>query len=239
MDSLAPNTVQRLARKFLSGLVAAALLLPSGCRPETAETTAAAPGPEAAVARLPFYHDASFTPYWYEVGKKPPDTLHTVAPFRFTDQHGQAVTNATLAGRIYLANFFFTECPGICPRMGDNLRQVLRRFANRPEVVVVSHSVMPERDKVPVLRAYAQDHGIDSLRWHLVTGTRAAIYGVARQQYFAEQRPEATADTGRFLHTEHILLVDGTGHLRGLYNGTLALDALRMEEDIALLLKEQ
>jgi protein SCO1/2 len=151
------------------------------------------------------------------------------------------VTNATLAGRIYLANFFFTACPGICPRMNEHLRQVLAHFAGHPDVLAVSHSVLPARDSVPALRAYAQAHHIDSRRWHLVTGPKAAIYAAAQQQYFADQPPlgSSPANLARFLHTEHILLVDRTGHLRGLYNGTLAVDVGRMEEDITLLLQEQ
>jgi protein SCO1/2 len=191
------------------------------------------------MTRLPYYHEATFTPHWYAAEQAPPDTLHVVGPFRFTDQNGRAVTNATLAGRIYLANFFFTECPGICPRMGGHLQQVLRHFAQRPDVQVVSHSVLPARDQVPVLHAYAQRQGIDGRRWHLVTGPKAAIYSMARRQYFADQPLNPATDTSRFVHTEHILLVDRTGHLRGLYNGTLALDVIRMQDDVALLLKEQ
>lgn len=137
---------------------AAALLL-AGCEPAAPATTAVSAAPtrpaEAVVTRLPYYHEATFTPHWYAAGQAPPDTLHVVGPFHFTDQNGRAVTNATLAGRIYLANFFFTECPGICPRMGGHLQQVLRHFAQRPDVQVVSHSVLPARDQVPVLHAYA------------------------------------------------------------------------------------
>ncbi|SDY61542.1 SCO family protein [Hymenobacter psychrophilus] len=231
----------RTCRRLLP--LAAALLL-AACRPDAPPTVQtpialAAAAPAAAVTRLPFYHEATFTPHWYPTGQAPPDSLHVVGPFRFTDQSGQAVTNTTLAGHVYLANFFFTECPGICPRMNDNLAQVLRRFANEPDLRAVSYSVMPERDQVPVLRAYAESRGIDGRRWHLLTGPKAAIYQLARTQYFADQSLNAAADTSRFLHTEHILLVDRTGHLRGLYNGTLALDVDRMSEDVALLLKEE
>ncbi|MBO2011326.1 SCO family protein [Hymenobacter negativus] len=226
-------------RHFLSCL--AGVLLLATCRPDapaTSEAPAAPAKQQDIVTRLPFYHDATFTPLWYPAGQLPADTVHVVGPFRFTDQNGQAVTNATLAGHVYLANFFFTECPGICPRMNDNLERVLHHFATEPDLRAVSYSVMPERDQVPVLRAYAESRHIDGRRWQLLTGSKAAIYQLARNQYFADQSLNPAADTGRFLHTEHILLVDRTGHLRGLYNGTLALDAERMKEDVALLLKE-
>ncbi|RSK42191.1 SCO family protein [Hymenobacter perfusus] len=220
----------------------AGLLLLAGCRSDAPSASAAPSAParqEEAVMRLPFYHDATFTPHWYAPGQPPADTLHVVGPFRFTDQRGQTVTNATLAGHVYLANFFFTECPGICPRMNDNLAQVLRHFAPESGLRIVSYSVMPEHDQESVLRAYAGSRRIDGTRWHLLTGRKTAIYQLARAQYFADQSLTPAADTSRFLHTEHVVLVDRNGHLRGLYNGTLLLDAERMQEDIALLLKEK
>jgi len=227
--------------RLLGGLVGVVLL--ADCRRDARPASAPeAPGAsirqEEPVTRLPFYHDATFTPHWYPIGQPPADTLHVVGPFRFTDQSGQTVTNTTLAGHVYLANFFFTECPGICPRMNDNLAQVLRHFAPESDLRIVSYSVMPERDRQSVLRSYAKSRHIDGQRWHLLTGPKAAIYHLARTRYFADQRLMPATDTSRFLHTEHVLLVDRTGHLRGLYNGTLALDAERMKEDVALLLKE-
>ncbi|GAA4501321.1 hypothetical protein GCM10023172_22970 [Hymenobacter ginsengisoli] len=113
------------------------------CQPATPLGSAApAAPPGRAVTRLPYYHEAGFAPHWYPTSQAPPDTLHTVGHFRFTDQQGRAVTNATLAGRIYLANFFFTECPGICPRMNE---QVLAHFAGHPDVQAISHSVLREQ----------------------------------------------------------------------------------------------
>jgi protein SCO1/2 len=163
--------------------------------------------------------------------------LHTIAPFKFIDQQGDTVTNKTFESKIYVANFFFTICPGICPKMTNNLQQVANAFKNKP-ILFISHSVTPDIDSVAQLKKYAQDHQINNLQWHLVTGNKQEIYSLARQSYFVEQEIGFDYTTQQFLHTEHFILVDQQGHLRGIYKGTLQLEVNRLIEDINLLLKE-
>lgn len=190
-------------------------------------------------ARLPYYHTPDFSPIWVDEQPVTIDTLHTVAPFSFTDQNGHTVTNQTLSGKIYAANFFFTTCPSICPKMTNNLQAVTDSFAKNSSVVLVSFSVNPETDTVAQLKEYAQNKHINSAQWHLLTGNRTQLYQLARQSYFAEEEPGYNKDSTEFLHTEHCVLVDKKGHLRGIYNATLKLEINRLIEDITILLKEE
>jgi protein SCO1/2 len=189
-------------------------------------------------ATLPYYHTASFTPLWKDETKFAIDTLHVIAPFRFTDQDGKPVTNKTYQGKIYVANFFFTICPGICPKMTANLEKVTEKFKNTKDVLFISHSVTPDIDSVRQLKKYATDHNISSEQWHLVTGNNEEIYSLARQSYFAEEEIGIKLSSNEFLHTEHFILVDKQGHIRGIYKGTLELETERLIEDIEVLNRE-
>lgn len=189
--------------------------------------------------RLPYYHTAAFSPLWPGERKFLEDTLHRIAPFQFIDQEGNAVTNKTLDGKIYVANFFFTACPSICPKMTNHLAKVQETFSSDENVMLISHSVMPWADSVRQLQEFGKFHQIRYPQWRLVTGKQSEIYSLARQSYFAEEVAGYTRDSTNFVHTEHCLLVDKHGHLRGLYNGTLSLEIDRMIEDIRILLKEK
>jgi len=186
---------------------------------------------------LPYYNSPDFTPLWL-TDKKQVDSLHTVSPFNVIDQEGIQVTNKTFGGKIYVANFFFTSCPGLCPKMTKNLKILADTFKNDPRLNLISFSVTPEIDSVPKLKAYANRYGIRSAQWHFVTGSKAEIYKLARKSYFAEKEPGFNRDSTEFLHTEHFVLVDKNGHLRGIYNGTVRLEVDRLAEDIRELLKE-
>lgn len=187
--------------------------------------------------QLPYYNAPDFTPLWLQDGKAT-DTLHTIAPFSFTDQQGATINNESFRGKVYVANFFFTSCPGICPKMMKNMKTVADTFRNDRRVAFISHSVTPDIDSVPRLHSYGQKHAIDAVRWHLVTGRQKDIYQLARQSYFVEKEIGFNLDSSQFLHTEHFILVDRNGHIRGIYNGTVALDMLRLEDDIRILLKQ-
>lgn len=193
---------------------------------------AAACSPQAE-NQVPYYSSPDFTPKW-----DMPDHLHTVPLFRFVNQYGDTVTRDTFSKRVYLANFFFTSCPGICPRMTRTMKQVYELFRDQPGVMFLSHSVTPERDSISVLYEYARKNGIPAGRWHLVTGTKSSIYEIARKGYFIEEEMGFSRDSTEFLHTENLVLVDGKGHLRGIYNGTLPAEVPRIQKDIEILLQE-
>lgn len=184
---------------------------------------------------LPYYHTANFTPYWEGESKFSKDTLHTIASFEFTNQDGNVVTGSNYKNKIYVADFFFTICPGICPKLTSNLKKVAEAFKENSDVMFLSYSVTPDIDSVAQLKKYAQEHDLPS-SWNLVTGDKEEIYTLARQSYFAEREIGFQNSTQEFLHTEHFILVDQDGHIRGIYNGTLELEAGRLIEDIQLLL---
>lgn len=193
-------------------------------------------GKEVAKTPLPFYNSADFTPEWIDSDDPAYQTIHVIDDFSFTNQEGEAVTNEQLEGKVYVADFFFTVCPGICPKMTTNLASIKETYGPE-EVKLVSFSVMPWADSVEVLKNYADVRGIDSRQWHLLTGETEKIYDLARSSYFAEKEIGLDKDSDEFLHTESFILVDQKGRIRGVYNGTLLLEMKRLKQDIKTLLE--
>src|SRR5262249_25656491 len=143
---------------------------------------------------------------------------YSTVDFLLTTQTGRPLTERDLSGRIHIASFMFTRCPAICPAVVTNLKQAQAAVAG-PDVQLVSYTVTPDVDTPERLASFGRERGIDPERWRLVTGDRATIYRLARTFYFADDgRVRSSADV---LHTEKVLLVDGSGRLRGVYNGTL------------------
>ena len=193
---------------------------------------------QAETGRLPFFNQPDWTPEWIERSDPRYDSIHTVPPFSFTDQRGSIVTERDITGRICVANFFFIRCRNICPKMTTNMHLLQDAFRSDSSVVFLSHSVDPESDSVPVLRQYAADNDIDPERWHLLTGDRDAIYGIAKKEYFAGDSIGYYQAGRDFLHTEHFILLDRQRRIRGVYNGTLRTEIDRIREDIAILQQE-
>jgi len=173
---------------------------------------------------LPFYNTPDFTPVWLTPQDDGYSTVHTIANFSFINQFGNIITNKSTAGKIYVANFFFTACRNICPAMMDNLAKVQDAFANDNRVLLLSHSVTPARDNVDTLFKYATTHHIDGKKWWLLTGSQPAIYKLARQAYFADDATGYNKGADQFLHTENLVLIDQKGRIRGVYNGSLPLE---------------
>jgi protein SCO1/2 len=188
---------------------------------------------------LPFFNRPDFTPEWIDPKSAAYDSIHRIPPFRFLDQDSNWVTEQTVDGKIYVADFFFTTCKGICPRLTKNLGELQRRFNTNPHVLFVSHSVLPDEDSVAVLRRYAKRNNIPSGRWYLLTGNRDSIYRLARREYFAGDSVGYFQVGNEFLHTENFILLDRHRRIRGVYNGTLPVEIDRLEEDIYTLLREE
>lgn len=210
-------------KKVSLPLLLISLGLAFSCSPENKETP------------LPFYNAAEFTPEWIEQSSESYDQIHTIAPFQFTNQEGQSITNTDLEGSIYVADFFFTICPSICPKMTSNLTRIQDAFTSE-QVKLVSYSVMPWADSVSVLKNYAEVKGINSNQWHLLTGETDEIYDLARKSFFAEKEIGLNKSSDEFLHTENFILVDTKGRIRGVYNGTLPIEMTRLKRDIETLL---
>lgn len=159
---------------------------------------------------------------------------HTIADFSLTNQNGKTITQADYAGKIYIADFFFTTCPTICPIMTKNMAAVQSKIIDDPEVLLLSHSVTPERDSVPQLKKYALEKGVIDAKWNLVTGPKKDIYELARKSYLAVK---TDGDGGPFdmIHTENFILVDKEKRIRGFYDGTKEEDIEQLLEDLEIL----
>jgi protein SCO1/2 len=169
--------------------------------------------------RLPYYTGPDLTPEWLAAGSAESSSIHRVPDFTLVDQDGRVVTKADLEGSVYVANFFFTSCSQICPTMRSNLAKVQHAFLDDDGVRLLSHSVTPEIDSVSVLAAYARANGIRSGKWHLVTGPLEQIHALARHGYFVSLDDERGYDSSEVIHAETFVLVDGRGHIRGVYTG--------------------
>ncbi|GAB5558316.1 MAG: SCO family protein [Schleiferiaceae bacterium] len=185
--------------------------------------------------QLPFFNTPDFTPHFYEsFDVAYAETIHTLPDFQFTDDHGGTFTQDSLLGKIHVASFIFTQCGSICPTMVENMKALEPEFSNS-DFRLVSYSVTPWIDTKEILHSYRNDRGIPSDQWKLITGNTSEIYDLARKGYFAEEDLGFTKDSTDFLHTEHLLLVDQTLRIRGIYNGTLPLEIEQLSQDIQAL----
>lgn len=185
---------------------------------------------------LPYYNTPDLTPLWISNNSEVNTTInHVIADFSFTDQDGKIIKKESTQGKIHIANFFYTSCSGICPVMNKNFAALQDTFLHDDNIVLLSFSVTPESDSVEQLKAYAKRQRVISSKWHLLTGDKKLIYDLARKSYFAEDAAGYSKDTSEFLHTEHFVLVDRHGYIRGMYNGTLQLELQRLIADIRLL----
>lgn len=184
---------------------------------------------------LPYYNDASFTPHFFE---NTPGHFHQVRPFQLRTHTNQVFTEKDMDGKISVVNFFFTSCPGICPRMAVNMKALQDSFLTDDHIQLLSHSVMPETDNVNTLAQYAAAKNVNSKRWLLLTGDKSQIYILGRKFYFAEEDLGQKRDTSEFLHTENFVLVDKNRHIRGIYNGLNISSIGELVKDIRELEKE-
>lgn len=188
--------------------------------------------------KLPFYVESTFTPNWFSREEAKRVNIHTIPAFDLINQNGEHVTDRTVEGKIYVVDFFFTSCPGICKKMTNNMMDVQAEFKDDSDVMILSHSVTPENDSVPILKNYADGNGIISGKWHLLTGQRKTIYDLGRKSYFIEEDLGEERAVDEFLHTENFVLIDQHKRIRGIYNGLKKSDVAQMIEDIRTLKQE-
>tara|TARA_R110002051_G_scaffold180913_2_gene250322 strand:+ start:1494 stop:2168 length:675 start_codon:yes stop_codon:yes gene_type:complete len=159
---------------------------------------------------------------------------HTIGDFSFLNQNGKTITQQDYEDKIYVADFFFTTCPTICPIMTKNMADLQKEIINDTDVLLLSHSVTPEIDSVSQLKKYAIEKGVNDTKWNLVTGDKKQIYDLARKSYLAVK---TDGDGGPFdmIHTENFILVDKEKRIRGFYDGTKKEDMSKLLEDIKIL----
>jgi protein SCO1/2 len=206
----------------------AVLLFLSACKCSAPETET-----------LPYYASADFTPRWIDKNSGAINSTPQIAPFTLFNQNGDTVTERNFVGKIYVADFIFTSCGGICPNMTSNMRKVQEAFKDDAEVLLLSHSVTPELDSVAVLKTYAELNGMLAGKWHVVSGDRKMIYDLARYSYFADEDLGRPRDENELLHTENFFLIDRQKRIRGVYNGVMPAEITRLIDDIKILKEER
>lgn len=187
--------------------------------------------------RLPVYQPSMVNNELVDTTVQEVRKYHTIADFKLLNQNGDTITQSFYDDKIYIADFFFTTCQTICPIMTDHMLQIQEKLKDDPEVLLLSHTVIPNADSVPQLKKYAVEKGVNDAKWNLVTGDKKQIYDLARKSYLAAK---TEGDGGPFdmIHTENFVLVDKKNRIRGFYDGTNpdAIDDLL--QDLKILKKE-
>jgi protein SCO1/2 len=180
---------------------------------------------------LPIFNPSDVNPELVDTTVQYISKYHTISDFSFTNQNGKSITQKDYEGKVYVADFFFTTCKSICPKMTTNLVEVQKAFLDNSKIKLLSFSVMPDIDSVSVLKEYAKINGVIDSKWNLVTGDKKAIYAMARKSYLAvkQGKPEELYD---MVHTENFVLVDSKRRIRGFYDGTKKEEIQRLIEDI-------
>lgn len=172
-------------------------------------------------------------------GKLVVDTIYqTVPPFSLLNQDSIVVNNETVKGKIYVADFFFTSCPTICPVMKKEMIRVYEKFKGNNQVVILSHTIDPDYDTLALLRDYASRLGSDGKQWMFLRGDRKPVYELAEKGYYASAMVDST-EPGGFIHSGGFILVDKFQRVRGIYDGTSTNDVDKLMSDMELLLKEK
>lgn len=190
-------------------------------------------------AIMPYYNTAEFTPEWLSDDELKVREIHTIGSFSFRDQNNRVITNKDFEGKIYIANFFFTTCPGICPQMTANMALLQEAYKDDDRIKLISHTVTPWIDTVEQLQRYAQEYDVIPDKWYLVTGDKEDIYNLARNSYFVEKEIGLQLSSDDFLHTENFILIDEKQHIRGIYNGTILSELERIKADITTLINKK
>lgn len=166
--------------------------------------------------------------------------LSYVKPFSFTNQDGQTVTYDDMKGKVYVANYFFVNCTGICPNMNGKMQTVYEKYKGNENVALLTHTCQPELDTVPALKEYARLMDADGRQWQFLTGNKLELYKTARESYKIDDPANNVGDIhDQFLHSQFLALVDQSGRVRGIYDGLKQKQINLLIDDIDLLLRNE
>ena len=160
---------------------------------------------------------------------------HRIPSFSLKNQNGETVTEKNYENKIYVADFFFTTCPGICIDMTRNMIKIQKKTLDNPNIMLLSFSVTPKIDSVAQLKKYALEKGIKDSKWNLLTGDKKQIYRLARESYFVVKEGQGI---NSMIHTENFVLIDPDKRIRGFYDGTNDEEIIELMDDIITLEKE-
>jgi protein SCO1 len=163
---------------------------------------------------------------------------HSIPSFGFLNQDGDSVTQATVANKVYVSDFFFTSCPTICPVMKTQMLRVFEKFKGDSSFVILSHTIDPRHDSLQVLRDYRKRLGIEGIQWQFLRAEQDYVHDLAQKSYLVSALEDKTAeDQGGFVHSGAFVLVDKQRHIRGVYDGTKEKEVNRLIKDVELLLR--
>lgn len=188
--------------------------------------------------KLPVYNPADINPKLVDASVRSKTKNHRIGNFKLINQNGKTITQKDYENKIYVADFFFATCKGICIPMAHNMSKLQEYFKEDDNIMFLSHSVTPKIDSVPALRVYADQKGVIDGKWNVTTGSKKHIYELARKSYFAVT-DEGTGDEDDFIHTENFILIDKKGRIRGSYDGTKTENIQKIIDDIELLKEEK
>ena len=184
---------------------------------------------------LPVYQPAMIDPKLVDESIQFVKKYHTIAPFTMTNQNGQTITEKDYENKVYVADFFFTTCPSICPIMTKNMFSLQEKLKTKyPEVKLLSYSVTPEIDTIEQLKRYSIENKVDDKIWNLVTGDKKEIYTLARKSYLVVQN-DGNGGPHDMIHTENFVLIDEENRIRGYYDGTDINEMDRLITEIGML----
>ena len=174
-----------------------------------------------------------------DFGKVKLPVLNTVRPFSFSRQDGKTVTEKDVEGKVYIAEYFFTTCKGICPKMNRNMAVIYKELQATPGFLILSHTVDPETDSISRLARYADSIGAKVENWWFLTGSKSDLYKAARESYLLDDPKNSSKNiTEQFIHTQFFALVDKKGQVRGIYDGLKQDEVSQLIEDTRKTLAE-
>ena len=192
--------------------------------------------------RLKVYNPFDVNPALVDSSLQDKRTDHSISDFAFLNQLGDTIRKKDVAGKIFVADYFFTTCGGICPKMTLQLQRVQREFSDDPNFLILSHTVNPKIDTVEVMYNYAERFEADHNKWWFLTGSKEDLYIMARKSYLVvpdEADPNFThGDESDFIHTENFVLIDPDGRIRGMYDGTNEAEVSELIRDVYDLKRE-
>lgn len=221
--------------KFFSLILLSLLFIRCGSG-ENQESNDQENSPEENYVPLP-YLGLHETEIKLEQGKEVTDTIyHVIEPYFLLAHDSSEFTNERVKGKVHVANFFFTSCPSICPAMMEQMKRFNENTSDIKELIILSHTIDPRRDSIPKLVQYRTDKGITDENWFFLYGEREYVHELAQLSYVINAGVDSLADGG-FMHSEHFILIDREGHVRGLYEGTDNEQVDLLEKDLRNLLK--
>lgn len=175
-----------------------------------------------------------------DFGKKKTNPISYVRPFSFINQDGETITEKEVKGKVYVAEYFYTTCPGICLTMNTNMKKVYEAFKDQDDFRILSHTSMPEIDSAAQLKKYADSLGVSTKQWIFLTGRKDSLYRTARESYTIDDPANNLKSIhDQFIHSQFFALVDKNGDVKKIYDGLTESEVNKLIKDARKLLKEK